>query len=48
MDVNWEYKYQTFYSVLPLLKDLEYPVRRQKERIKLNNYIKQIKGESND
>jgi len=31
-----------------LLKDLEYPVRRQKERIKLNNYIKQIKGESND
>lgn len=48
MDVSWEYKYKTFYSVLPLLKELEYPVRRQKERIKLNDFIKEIKGESND
>jgi hypothetical protein len=48
MDVDWKYKYKTFYSVLPLLRDLEYPVTRQKERIKLNNYIKKIKGESND
>jgi|VirMetMinimDraft_7_1064189.scaffolds.fasta_scaffold05156_14 hypothetical protein len=48
MDLDWDYKYKTFYSVLPLLTELEYPLRRQNERVKLNDYIKEIKGESND
>lgn len=48
MDVNWNYKYKVFYYVLPFIKELEYPVKRQEERTKLNKYIKEIKGESND
>jgi len=48
MDTDWNYKYKTFNAVIPIIRDLEYPVRRQKERIKLDEFIKKLKGGNND